>query len=510
MKPLRRIFAGASTAFFGRVGFAVTTFFFNLLAALLCGPEAFGAFIFVYSLMTLVAGVGNMGLGDAILKYVPPLVNESRWKSAGNVVFVIYGFVFLSTSVIALFLYPFSGRLASLFNKPGLADFLGSFLMGLPFIAVNELIYKTFRAVRLIKFETIFSGFLSRSVRILLMIVIFWVSKPIVDTKWILLYSFLASEVVICVMSLVFLVKRTLLRFDLREIANREFTLFYEIILFALPLMFSGIVQYGLTQSDILILGYYLDTGSIAIYRVAYHFAFMLTIIMQSFGAVVAPMISEEYENKSLENLGQIYSLSMYWSTLATLPLYITVILLSQELMSLFGNDFVYGSVALVILASGQMVNCATGQSGYMLMLTGRQKLFLLNSVIMVGLNVILCIVLVPRYGILGAAVAAAISLFGVNALRVVQVYLIHGLNPYQRKLYKLVLSGFLTYLIMLWLIHSLNFDRMASILIHSTVCFGIYILMLFLCGFEQEDRLIMSKLIHPVGSQDRRPLTPD
>ena len=98
------------------------------------------------------------------------------------------------------------------------------------------------------------------------------------------------------------------------------------------------------------------------------------------------------------------------------------VIIGAPFIMGLFGDEFVSGSLPLIILAIGQFINAATGPVNNVLIMTGRQKL---NRNIMVGATivaVILDLILIPRFGAVGAA---CVNTGGVLIMNIIPFFLI-------------------------------------------------------------------------------------
>jgi O-antigen/teichoic acid export membrane protein len=90
-----------------------------------------------------------------------------------------------------------------------------------------------------------------------------------------------------------------------------------------------------------------------------------------------------------------------------TIPVAILTILFAKPLLGLFGEEFVQGIFALKILIAGNVVNALTGSVGILLQMTGQQQAY--NRIVLLSslLAVVLCLVLIPVYGIVGAAVAS-------------------------------------------------------------------------------------------------------
>lgn len=100
-----------------------------------------------------------------------------------------------------------------------------------------------------------------------------------------------------------------------------------------------------------------------------------------------------------------------------------------EPVLSIFGPDFVAASAALRILALGQLVNLATGSVGTILIMTGHQRISLLNSVAGAVMVVILGLILIPRYGATGAAAAASITMAIRNISATYLVWRFVGVN---------------------------------------------------------------------------------
>ena len=104
-------------------------------------------------------------------------------------------------------------------------------------------------------------------------------------------------------------------------------------------------------------------------------------------------------------------------------PIMLVFILVPSWVLEVFGPDFRAGGIVLAILATGQFVNVATGSVGYLLMMTGHEKLMRNNIIACTILNVALSAILIPRHGVVGAALATTVSLTTMNLVSVGMVY---------------------------------------------------------------------------------------
>jgi O-antigen/teichoic acid export membrane protein len=96
----------------------------------------------------------------------------------------------------------------------------------------------------------------------------------------------------------------------------------------------------------------------------------------------------------------------------------------------------------LIAFAVGAMINAGTGAVGYMLLMTGYQKLSFLNSMVAVAVNIGLGIYLTPRYGAMGTAVSTGLAIVALNIMRLLQVRLLLKMHPYYAEDWKPLAAG--------------------------------------------------------------------
>jgi O-antigen/teichoic acid export membrane protein len=130
------------------------------------------------------------------------------------------------------------------------------------------------------------------------------------------------------------------------------------------------------------------------------------------------------------------------WIVRLSLPAFAALLVFPGELLRLFGGAFAIGAAVTTVLAVGQLVNAATGPCGTVLNMSGRVSVNMWDNVAALVLNLLLNLWLIPAYGIVGAAVAWAVSLAAVNVARVVQVRSLIGALPVTAGLLKGLAAG--------------------------------------------------------------------
>ncbi|MCB0321923.1 MAG: flippase [Bdellovibrionales bacterium] len=198
------------------------------------------------------------------------------------------------------------------------------------------------------------------------------------------------------------------------EYENREW------IRYAVPLVLFSAMNVILQRIDTLMLGAFLDTTSAGYYSVAVRIAKLMAFGLAAVNMIAAPMISSLYAQENMEELQRMLRLSALGIMAYTIPVTAGMILFGNYLLLIFGEEFVAAYPALVILALGQMINALAGSSGYVMTMTGHQNIALKIMSISAVVNILLNWLLIPRYGMNGAAWATALSLVGWNVAFVV------------------------------------------------------------------------------------------
>jgi O-antigen/teichoic acid export membrane protein len=207
-------------------------------------------------------------------------------------------------------------------------------------------------------------------------------------------------------------------------------------------------------------------------------------------------------DRRGLESLYQTVS---KWSLSLNVPLFLAVVLFPDALLSLFGPEFREGATALVILAFANIINAATGASGAVLDMTGHSVVKLVNASVALGLAVGLNLLLIPTYGLVGAAIAVLASSAAVNVLRITEVYLLLRTTPYNRSFLKPVAAGLVGLAAAVAVRLLLPDAPAAQALVGIGALFAAYAFTLTRLGLSAEDRLVMNRVWNKVRRRRRR-----
>lgn len=172
------------------------------------------------------------------------------------------------------------------------------------------------------------------------------------------------------------------------------------------------------SQTDLVMLGWFAADEKVGIYRVAVQMAGLVTFVLQIVNGVVAPHFARLHAAGDSDQLQRLVTRSAQITLLGAVPVALIFIVFGGVLLGwVFGAAFEAGNGALIILAIGQLVNAGMGSVGFLLNMTGYERDTVKGVVVAAMLNVPLNFLLIPVWGMKGAALATAVSLIVWNVV---------------------------------------------------------------------------------------------
>lgn len=187
----------------------------------------------------------------------------------------------------------------------------------------------------------------------------------------------------------------------------------------ARPYLWLALLIFLNGRLDLLFVGSLLTEKDAGIYAVAMRGAELIAFIAIAANITLGPKIAQLHHERALDAISGLTSRTAVLTTLMAAPLALLLILFgSQVLDILYGNEYAAGGVAMAILAAGQLASVVLGPAGLTLNMTEHAALSVRALLAGVILNAVLNAILIPRFGIEGAAMASATGLLSCNILR--------------------------------------------------------------------------------------------
>lgn len=185
-----------------------------------------------------------------------------------------------------------------------------------------------------------------------------------------------------------------------------------------IPLAMITGLQLINNYADLIILGIFRTDEEVGIYRAVFQVALLVIFGLQAMNQVLQPHFARLYEQGEMAKLQRLVTTSARAILALALPPVLIFMVFGAELLGwVFGDAFRAGGVALAILAAGQLVNAGMGSVGMLLNMTGHERDTMHGITVAAASNVVLNVILVPPFGMVGAAAASALTLVLWNLL---------------------------------------------------------------------------------------------
>jgi O-antigen/teichoic acid export membrane protein len=220
---------------------------------------------------------------------------------------------------------------------------------------------------------------------------------------------------------------RTLARSSLVTV---DFAVFWR---FTLPRAFAGTIQIALQRLDILFVGALRGAAAAAVYTAATRFVVVGQIGNQAIWYAVQPRLAMLVASRDLAAARRLYRVSTAWVILLTWPLALAVLVAAPLVLKAFGAGYSSGMSTMVVMSVALLFSSACGLVDIALITVGKTSWNLWNTALAFVVNIAIDVALIPRIGIVGAAIGWAAAIFVRNALGLAQVGRSFGFYPFSR-----------------------------------------------------------------------------
>ncbi len=402
---------------------AAIAFGLQILLARLLGVESFGQYIYALTWITLCVLLGKLGLDVTAQRFVPEYEARANWG-------LLRGFIrrgkqatLLAASLLAVIV-----ALAVVLAGPRIdAQLRDVFLCAALLLPLNA--YLIVQGAYLQGLRRIVAAqapqVIVRPLLFAAALLIAALLMPLHDAA--VIAMLLNVITALATIALMIFITRARIPVEVRGAPPEYQTKQWAKV--ALPMM--GITSFTLllNQADVIMVGALLSTTDAGIYSAASRVALLLTFAVTLVNSVTAPMISRLCTQGKTAELQRLLNVVAWGSFAFATPLCLAVMFFGEDIMRLFGPQFIPGTGALLILAAARWINALTGAAGYLMSMSGheRQAAWILGGSVV--LNLLLNALLIPPYGIEGAAIATLMTTILGGALMVIYGWKYLGVN---------------------------------------------------------------------------------
>ena len=456
------------------------------------GLTSFGIYVLTSTILKIIGAFSVAGLDNGLIRFI------SLYQGRGDRA-QVKGAILFATKVaglLSLFFFPLLFLTAPfistrLFHNPDLSPALQVILISLPFTTLMTVWLGGIQGFQLIKYRVYVEKFFQPLSRLFFLILLFLLGMKLFG---VLIASVLSA--IIGFMAAFWYLNKI---FPFRQEQLIPIYEKKELFTFSLAVFLISFFYFISRWISLLMLGYFATSKEVGIYGAVDRVIPIINLPLISLNSIFPPMIAELYGKRDFAKLESLYKMETKWAISLGLPLFLVLSIFARPIMSIFGSGFAEGAVVLIILSVAQMIVVSAGSQGQVLMMTGRQNLTLINNGFFAVTTIAMNYLLIPRYGIIGAAVSGLICTGTLNIIEVGQVYYFFRIHPFRLDLVKPLLAAVIVSCLTLVLnrLSLLTLSQMNIFLLGICVAIflGLYFLLIIALKLSDEDRFVMNAI---------------
>ena len=485
---------GGGIAFSGNLFVYAIRFCFGFVMARFLGADLLGLYSLSNTATEVAGGMALLGLDVGVTRHVPIAIRQKDEASLWGIIqagIAVPGLLSLALT-IGLFLLaePLSIRV---YGRPDLAPVLRLASLLVPLFVMITILTAVTQGFKRMEYAVYAENIAFNVSKLILSVALIGLGLSVMGA----MAAYVASAVVTVAMLFYFVHRLFPLNRPLHT-AKRDMG---KMLRFSIPVYLSQLLRQFGGSIETLVLGFLGVMSGVGIYTTVLRLSSIGTMFHHSLQAIAMPIISDLHSRGKIDQWERVYQTTTKWGMTFNLPIFLIIALFAGPLLSIFGADFVAGAPGLVVLAFSSLFNASTGVCGSVITMTGHSKLTLVNSITQFVVNIILAVLLIPRWGIMGAALCSTLSSVLINILRTIQVYVLFRIWPYNASFVKPVMAAVVAMGVTYFSSQRLAFmHELLQLAIGTLLLLGTYGLMIVLLKFSEEDRLVLHKLVGRLG----------
>ena len=488
------ILSEAFLSFSGMSLGSVFRYMFSIIMARFLGAQMLGLYSLGNAITRIAEILALLGLDNGVLRFVSRDTEDK--VNVDRSIYTSLKIGLISSILIAVLLFLSAEKIVNeILNEDSfLITVIKVFAISLPFTVLTLISSFATQAFKILKYKI----FVNQIVNPLTLLIAFVTSYFLLGIE----LSILLPTVVSSIIGLMFILKflTNFSSISLSKIIGT--TVDKDILKFSVPLMFVSAIGIIMHWIDIIMLVILSNATEVGMYHPIERTAGLVRMILFAFAGIFAPIFSEHYFKKNKNGMKDSYQSSSKYILAFSLPIFIFLFIFSEPMLLVFGTEF-QNYFALKVLLLGIFIQTIFGLGSSTLTMSGYTKFNLLNVSIALVLNIISNSILIPLYGLTGAALATSFALIVLSTLRYFENLILMNLNLFSFKLIKPIISGAITFVVIQYLSLIFSnyfelsnvFNLLIYLLINLLLVISSYFTIYFLLGFDKEDIIFINSL---------------
>jgi len=495
-----RVARGAGITSFGQGASRVLSYASQVALARMYGAAQLGLYVLGTTLVVMANVLAQIGMDNGVVRYVAHYRVEKDVARMRGIILLALWISFGLSLVLAGLMFFSAGFLADkVYNKPSLEILIRVFSVSLPFFTLMSMTLWSLQGFQNVRYPTYVRQILQPLVNLVLVVLFYLLGAQVIGAA----AAYALSMVGGSVLALYYL-KRVFPRFLDRAVPAKFET--RALLEASGPMIVANVTNQIYPWTTVTVLGIFAGAETVGLYQVAARTAAFSQLALIAFVSIFTPMASRLYRSGSLDHLGYLYKDVSRWIFTGSLAFFLLTVSLSRDILVVFGKEFVSGWPAMVMIAGAYLFGSSVGLTGRILAMTGHQTMVMLATLGAGAAGIVCAFALVPRYGLLGAAVATTGAIVLSNGTTLFSVRKLFGFWPYNRGYLKSVAAGvcatIVAYLGKLVLPLS---PGILTILVLAPLFMVVFAALLFVMGLSPSDRQFLAPFLAKIRRITRR-----
>lgn len=453
--------------------------------------EEIGLIRQIISASTILIPIATFGASSTYVKYYPLFkesLEEKKQFFSLNLLIIL-----ISYSIVLFFLFFLLDEIKLLFSEKSqlFFDYFYIVYFILFIMSISILIEAYLRA----RYDTILSNIINGvSNRFLTAVTVILLSLSVIDFDYLI-----KSQVIIYSIGLIVLIyyanKKDKLSVTIRfEKIKKHFSKIFNYRSYAFLGSFSNIIVLNV---DVLMVTSLLGLSQTGIYTTAFYIGMVIEIPRRAISQISIPFISENIKNNKIKEIEKNYKEVSLHQMLIGILFFILVVTNLDNIFSLIpnSNEFIKGKDVVYIIGLSKLIIMFFSYNSELISLSKYYRFTVITIIILAFVSIILNLILIPKYGMIGAAYASLISIAFYNIIKFIFIKLKMKISPFSINSFKVVLIGLLVFIISDYLIPSSD-NPWIDILIKSLSSTSIYLILIYKLKVSEKFNDLMNQFI--------------
>jgi O-antigen/teichoic acid export membrane protein len=401
------------------------------------GPGQLGFYVLGITIVGFAKILAEFGMQNPMVNYVARYQAERDVPRMRGTILLTLGVSFALSLALVILMFLGADFLADeVFNEPSLETPFRVFSITVPFFTLMSMALWATQGFQTVKYFSLVQLILQPFINLVLIVIFYLLGAQLLGA----VAAYVISMAAGAALALYYL------RRMFPQLLDRDTSPIFEsrtVISDSKPVFVAVSSEYINLWTGVVVLGILATGEEVGIYNVAARTALVSGVVYLAFIQIFAPIISTLHGRGRMHDLSHLYKDVSRWIFTGGLMVFWVTVVLSKDILAVFGEEFVVGWVVMIIEAGGQLFALSIGATNHVLLMTGHQRTYMLAMVAAAVTGLLASFALVPIFGMLGAAFSDVGTTVLANTITLVAIRKTMNLWPYDRQYFKPVTAGF-------------------------------------------------------------------